>query len=834
MPQQLPSKEAALFRTVVRNYDDKQYKRGIKNADIILKKHPKHGDTMAMKALIMNQQGKTDEAFGLAKIALMNDMKSSICWHVYGLLYRAVKKYEDAIRAYKQALAIDPDSAQILRDLALLQMQTRDHAGYVQSRVTMLQARSQLIQNWTALAVAHHLNGDVPAAEKVINMYEGTLKTKPSSKDLEHSEVVMYKNRLIAEQGDYQRALDHLETAGRLNLDRLAVLEKRAEYLAKLERNEEAAEAYKALLHRNPEHPEYYAELESVSGLDPADFKKKIYDEFASQYPRSDAPRRLPLNFLSGDEFKDAAKEYITLMLNKGVPSTFANLKHLYSNPSKMETLEAVVQEYLSAHSNTPGEANGDSTKGEGAALYYLAQHYNYYLSRDLAKAMEYIDRAIEKDPKGLEFHMTKARIWKHMGNLEKASDWMNRARMLDTKDRYINTKSAKYQLRNDKTEDALRTMGLFTRADTPGGPFMDLLDMQAIWWLTEEGEAFARMGDEGSALRRFDLVHGIYDTWVEDQFDFHAFSLRKGFIRAYVDMLQWEDRIREHPTYSRAALDAVAIHLERHDRAANAALNGEDPNGEDAAERKKAAKKAAKERQKQEREAAERAAKKDPNKGKESAPRELDDPTGQKLLEGEPLTAAMKYLTHLLEFSPKNLDAQLAGFDVYLRRSKSSSKTRKPTYCNANSPAEKYVLALRCLNSAIALDAWHPKVHERVVEFKSGLDVSSDALPAKVKEVIDSEFKAPATNLAEFNETFYESNKSSPPHVLSAIKAKKTLGQDVAKLEKEVHGLLQQEGVTFELAGEALKVLKSWRSKETEEFKAAAHVKWPEVTLFA
>lgn len=355
-------------------------------------------------------------------------------------------------------------------------------------------------------------------------------------------------------------------------------------------------------------------------------------------------------------------------MLNKGVPSTFANLKHLYTDDFKKSTLESLVQEYLSSHTGTTEKTNGDDTKGDAAALYYLAQHYNYYLSRDLAKALEYVDKAIERVPKSVEFHMTKARIFKHQGNLDKAAEWMDIARNLDTRDRYINTKAAKYQLRNDRTEEALKMMGLFTRADTVGGPFMDLLDMQAIWFLTEEGEAFARKGEEGSALRRFELVHGIYDTWVEDQFDFHAFSLRKGFIRAYIDMLSWEDRIREHPTYSRAALDAVEIFLKRHDR--TVALNGEDANGEAAAERKKAAKKAAKDKQRLEKEAAERAAKKDPNKGgKEGAPREFDDPTGLKLLDAEPLTAAMKYVTPLLEFSPKNILAQFAGFDVYLRR---------------------------------------------------------------------------------------------------------------------------------------------------------------------
>ncbi|ROT36714.1 N-terminal acetyltransferase A complex subunit nat1 [Sodiomyces alkalinus F11] len=818
MPQPLPPKEAALFRTVVRNYDDKQYKRGLKNADIILKKHPKHGDTTAMKALILNAQGKTDEAFALGKVALMNDMKSSICWHVYGLLWRAVKKYDDAIKAYKQALQIDPDSAQILRDLALLQMQTRDYPGYVQSRITMLQARSQLIQNWTALAVAHHLNDDRATAEKVLDTYESTLKTTPSSRDIEHAEIVMYKNRLVAEQGDYQRALDHLDSAARSNLDRLAVLERRAEYLTKLRRNEEAAAVYRALLNRNPEHPEYYDLLEAVVELGSAEERKKIYDEYAEKYPRADAPRRLPLNFLSGNDFVQAAKEYLTLMLNKGVPSTFANLKHLYSDSFKKETLATLAEEYISSHNDSADATNGDGTKGQPAALYYLAQHYNYHLSRHLDKAMHYVDMAIEKVPQSVEFHMTKARIWKHKGNLDKASEWMERARTLDTRDRYICTKAAKYLLRNNKNEEALKMMGHFTRAETIGGPFMDLVDMQAVWYLTEDGEAFARRGEEGPALRRFELVSNIFDTWVEDQFDFHAFSLRKGFIRAYIDMLRWEDRIREHPFYSRAALDAVALYVKRDDRAAAARANGDVTNGEDAAERKKAAKKAAKEKQKLEREAAERAAKKDPNKGaKDGANRQIDDVAGLKLLDAEPLSTAMKYVSHLLQFSPKNIHAQLAGFDVYIRR-------------------KKYVLALGCLNAAIALDASNPKVHERVIEFKHTIDPVLATLPPKVQDLIKSEFKAvPADNTAgQYNQEFLEAHKESPPHVVSAVKARKVLGEDPSKVEKELVALVKGEKVTFEQAGEILEVLKTWKSKEVDTFRALATGRWPQVTIFS
>jgi peptide alpha-N-acetyltransferase len=112
----------------------------------------------------------------------------------------------------------------------------------------------------------------------------------------------MYKNSLIAEQGDYQRALDHLEKAAKNNLDRLAVLESRAEYLSKLGRQEDAAKAYRALLERNPDHQAYYEKLSGALGIEESDTKarKALYDEFATKFPRCDAARRLPLDFLSG------------------------------------------------------------------------------------------------------------------------------------------------------------------------------------------------------------------------------------------------------------------------------------------------------------------------------------------------------------------------------------------------------------------------------------------------------------------------------------------------------------------------------------------------------
>ena len=41
--QSLPPKEASLFKSVIKLYESKQYKKGVKTADQILKKYPEVG-----------------------------------------------------------------------------------------------------------------------------------------------------------------------------------------------------------------------------------------------------------------------------------------------------------------------------------------------------------------------------------------------------------------------------------------------------------------------------------------------------------------------------------------------------------------------------------------------------------------------------------------------------------------------------------------------------------------------------------------------------------------------------------------------------------------------
>ena len=83
-----------------------------------------------MKGLLLSYMGKKEEAFEFVRKGLKNDLKSHVCWHVYGLLQRMEKKYDEAIKCYRNALKWDKENVQILRDLSLLQVQMRDMEGF--------------------------------------------------------------------------------------------------------------------------------------------------------------------------------------------------------------------------------------------------------------------------------------------------------------------------------------------------------------------------------------------------------------------------------------------------------------------------------------------------------------------------------------------------------------------------------------------------------------------------------------------------------------------------------------------------------------------------------
>ncbi|XP_035158450.1 N-alpha-acetyltransferase 16, NatA auxiliary subunit isoform X4 [Callithrix jacchus] len=299
---QLPPKESNLFKRILKCYEQKQYKNGLKFCKMILSnpKFAEHGETLAMKGLTLNCLGKKEEAYEFVRKGLRNDVKSHVCWHVYGLLQRSDKKYDEAIKCYRNALKLDKDNLQILRDLSLLQIQMRDLEGYRETRYQLLQLRPTQRASWIGYAIAYHLLKDYDMALKLLEEFRQTQQVPPNKMDYEYSELILYQNQVMREADLFQESLDHIETYEKQICDKLLVEEIKGEILLKLGRLKEASEVFKNLIDRNAENWCYYDGLEKALQISTLEERLQIYEEISKQHPRAITPRRLPLTLVPG------------------------------------------------------------------------------------------------------------------------------------------------------------------------------------------------------------------------------------------------------------------------------------------------------------------------------------------------------------------------------------------------------------------------------------------------------------------------------------------------------------------------------------------------------
>jgi peptide alpha-N-acetyltransferase len=568
-PQKLPQKESGLFKKVVRCYECKQYKNGLKFAKQILSnpKYAEHGETLAMKGLILNCLGQKEEAFKIAHKGLRNDLQSHVCWHVFGLLQRSDKKYDEAIKCYTNALKRDKENVQILRDLSLLQIQMRDLQGFCDTRYQLLKVRPAQRSSWVGYALAYHMKKDYDMALKVMAEYRKTQAYPSKLPDYEFSEMILYEVQLLMEKGTYDQALKHLEEYKRYISDTLSYLETKGDICLRDNRLVESEIIYHQLLDRNPENYSYYENLERCLDLPKVEDRLALYEVLKGEYPRSHVCRKIPLKFIQGPKFREMIDAYLRPPLHKGVPSLWVGLKHLYDDQEKVSVIgeivlsyEANLLEFSKFHRDDP-----DPPEPPSAILwvwFFLAQHFD--MIGNQVRALEFIEKAIDHTPTHIELYMLKSKICKHCGDLEGAAYWMDEARSMDTADRFVNCKCVKYLLRINEIDRAIEMAGLFTREGLPTLQTLD--DMQCAWFQRELARAYWRTKQYGEALVKYHEIDKHFDDIIEDQFDFHTYCMRKMTLRPYVGVLRLEDNLRGHKSSYLSAQDAIELYLYLYD----------------------------------------------------------------------------------------------------------------------------------------------------------------------------------------------------------------------------------------------------------------------------
>ncbi|CBN77876.1 acetyltransferase 1-like [Ectocarpus siliculosus] len=808
--RKLPKREADLFKSILKLYERKEYKKGLKAAEAVLKKFPTHGETLAMKGLTLNALGKKEEAHDHVRRGLRADLRSHVCWHVYGLLHRSERNYAEAIKSYLNALKHEPENLQILKDLAALQIQIREVKGFVETRRKLLGLKSNLQQNWTAYAVANHVAGNAETTVQAIDAFVKTLKGdryQRADERYPHSELLLYKNLALSDAGMTQEALDHLEECSDKVMDKLGWTKKKGELLLALGRHEDAEKIYRELLDRGDEDYTFHRGLQcAVLKLPPKQCEEalklracelpsgalraagklgeaevetltKLYRGLRERFEGSPAAARIPLTFLEGEELRSSLDAYMRRYLRKGVPSLGTDLSSVFEKqgaptsvaaggdadggeeklgrPSPVVTdafdlrnhpvqqmvmdLTKSFVESLRSTGRFPtaeGEKDGDKEPEETLAWTLFLRAQLEERTGFLQEAYDTLEECAALQPTMLDFLQRKGRVLRKMGALTRAAEAVDSARMLDKADRYMNSKATKYLLRAGQIPKAEQTIAIFTRHE--GDPQHNLFEMQCSWFELEWAEAQIRAGKPGLAMKKALAVHTHFEDFVEDQFDFHTYCMRKVTLRSYLGMLRMVDDLRSQKSYRRASALLVRAYLRLHDERPGSAGGGgaaglPDMTNMTAAEKKRVkakarrdAKKKAAEQELEKQQMLDEAARQsalaketangssktddgggggekkgghNKRRGRAAAAPPVDpDPLGLTLLEKDPLPEAARLVALLSAHAGAYVETHLLAFDVAMRRG-------------------KYLLAARAVIRGRALEPRNPELLLRTIQ---------------------------------------------------------------------------------------------------------------------
>jgi N-alpha-acetyltransferase 15/16, NatA auxiliary subunit len=433
-PTKLTAKFQQIFNQVVRMYERKMYKKGLKSAQKILDKFPHHGDTHAMRGLILNSMDKKKEADVAVKKGLKYAPRSHTCWHVYGMIFRTRHNYAQAAKCFRVALMNDKDNSMILRDMSILQLQIRQLEEFSKSRQKMLKAKSNSKENWLGLAVSKHLLGEHETALSVLKSYRGT---QEDFKEPTYAggEIVMYENMILREFASPERVLKHLDENAFAVKGKMEWVIAKSRVLLRLGRFEDALKGYDRLLSINPENYSFHRgyiyaklnrkpchEMSSTTGALDVDYvgtdlplnldkdftskeRETIRELYATtmmkRFPKARAVKIIQILHSTESNFEKVVKKDIMRALLRAQTSYFTVLKTIYrQEPDEMISKQKM--EFVTKHlEGLLEEMEDDPPHLKLHAFILLSQHYD--LKGDFENALRIADSAISHTPTYVE-----------------------------------------------------------------------------------------------------------------------------------------------------------------------------------------------------------------------------------------------------------------------------------------------------------------------------------------------------------------------------------------------------------------------------------------------
>ncbi|XP_026430230.1 N-terminal acetyltransferase A complex auxiliary subunit NAA15-like isoform X1 [Papaver somniferum] len=505
------------------SYKSKDYNPALFAIDKILETKNDLGEALSLRGLLLSLLGRNSEALEFASRGTESNNQSIFCWITYGLIYHSDFDYEKAKECFQKAIYLSmnlldlPKNIQLLRYLSVIQAQMRNLPEFVESRarILTLQPENDLKDphlHHIASATSHHLNADYSKAIEVLKEYGKSLVDGDYSK---HDEVLLYELFLLEESGDLAEALALLHDKESIIVNDVALKERKASLLVKLNNLDAANEIYRELLLLDPENSSYHSGLQkcvvsSENGqYSSADVQvlKDLYKSLEEQHSSSVSVKRIPLDFLQGDELENATAVYLRHLLDERVPLLLYDLSPFYERqyPDKIDIIGQVILELESSI-----RKKSEPIRALLWTLCLLAQHYDRHGQYAIALA-----KAIQQNPEVAQFYFVKK--IQHAGALDGGGE----------------------------QQDSSRDM----------------------WYELASGHSYFQQGDLGHALKNYLAVVNYYVEKVEHYFDYHFDQSRKVAPHTYVDTLRHQERLDPGSYFHKATEGVVRCYLKLHDK---------------------------------------------------------------------------------------------------------------------------------------------------------------------------------------------------------------------------------------------------------------------------
>lgn len=224
----------------------------------------------------------------------------------------------------------------------------------------------------------------------------------------------------------------------------------------------------------------------------------------------------LPL--LNFDVFKSKLPSTFSEIMERQSPATF----QLFKSSLETENRKSLIWECLQRM---------DQTKI--SVIMFKIKYLSYV--NDYESALEQTTKAIELYPESNDLMLLKAHVLKKLKLNAQSLEVISNMSESASTDKFCASKIAKYMIRNGSISDAQNILGKFIQKPDQTERMNDLHEMQAAWYLNEMGDRLFNNGDFLKAACFYRKVMLIFDEILDDQLDFHGYSLRRMSFEEYI-----------------------------------------------------------------------------------------------------------------------------------------------------------------------------------------------------------------------------------------------------------------------------------------------------------